>query len=88
MNVIENAVAGKRYSPGVAACPCSIRPLAKSRCELPLSTLAELNDAVASAKKAQVAWGNTRDERAGVMSVQGPCSLNMRDLAREISRTW
>ena len=69
MTIIENAVAGKRYvSASTRRVPVFNPATGEQAAELPLSTMAELNEAVASAKQAQVAWGNTTPmKRARVM---------------------
>jgi malonate-semialdehyde dehydrogenase (acetylating) / methylmalonate-semialdehyde dehydrogenase len=88
MNVIENAVAGKRYVSSGRRAPVFNPATGEQSAELPLSTLSELNDAVASAKKAQVAWGNTPPmKRARVMfKFKALLDQYADDLAREISR--
>ncbi len=88
MNTIENAVAGKRYVSSGRRVPVFNPATGEVSAELPLSTLAELNDAVASAKKAQVAWGNTPPmKRARVMfKFKALLDQYADDLAREISR--
>jgi malonate-semialdehyde dehydrogenase (acetylating)/methylmalonate-semialdehyde dehydrogenase len=88
MNVIENAVAGKRYVSTGRRVPVFNPATGEVSAELPLSTLSELNDAVASAKKAQVAWGNTPPmKRARVMfKFKALLDQYADDLAREISR--
>jgi len=69
MLTIENAVAGKRYvSVSTRKSPVFNPATGEQTAELPLSTLDEINAAVASAKKAQVAWSNTTPmKRARVM---------------------
>ncbi len=88
MNVIENAVAGKRYVSTGRRVPVFNPATGEVSAELPLSTLSELNDAVASAKKAQVAWGNTPPmKRARIMfKFKALLDQYADDLAREISR--
>jgi len=88
MNIIENAVAGKRYVSSGRRVPVFNPATGEVSAELPLSTLSELNDAVASAKKAQVAWGNTPPmKRARVMfKFKALLDQYADDLAREISR--
>ncbi|UXN71105.1 CoA-acylating methylmalonate-semialdehyde dehydrogenase [Devosia neptuniae] len=88
MNIIENAVAGKRYVSTGRRVPVFNPATGEVSAELPLSTLGELNDAVASAKKAQVAWGNTPPmKRARVMfKFKALLDQYADDLAREISR--
>ncbi|SEP61038.1 malonate-semialdehyde dehydrogenase (acetylating) / methylmalonate-semialdehyde dehydrogenase [Devosia sp. YR412] len=88
MNVIENAVAGKRYVSTGRRVPVFNPATGEVSAELPLSTLSELNDAVASSKKAQVAWGNTPPmKRARVMfKFKALLDQYADDLAREISR--
>jgi malonate-semialdehyde dehydrogenase (acetylating)/methylmalonate-semialdehyde dehydrogenase len=88
MNTIENAVAGKRYVSTGRRVPVFNPATGEVSAELPLSTLSELNDAVASAKKAQVAWGNTPPmKRARVMfKFKALLDQHADELAREISR--
>lgn len=89
MNVIENAVAGKRYvSTSTRRVPVYNPATGEVSAELPLSTLDELNAAVASAVKAQVAWGNTPPmKRARVMfKFKALLDQYADDLAREISK--
>jgi malonate-semialdehyde dehydrogenase (acetylating)/methylmalonate-semialdehyde dehydrogenase len=88
MLTIENAVAGKRYVSSGRRVPVFNPATGEVSAELPLSTLSELNDAVASAKKAQVAWGNTPPmKRARVMfKFKALLDQYADDLAREISR--
>ncbi|MET3927190.1 CoA-acylating methylmalonate-semialdehyde dehydrogenase [Devosia sp. 2618] len=88
MDIIENAVAGKRYVSTGRRVPVFNPATGEVSAELPLSTLSELNDAVASAKKAQVAWGNTPPmKRARVMfKFKALLDQYADDLAREISR--
>lgn len=88
MNTIENAVAGKRYVSTGRRVPVFNPATGEISAELPLSTLSELNDAVASSKKAQVAWGNTPPmKRARVMfKFKALLDQYADDMAREISR--
>ncbi len=89
MRIIENAVAGKRYvSSSSRRVPVFNPATGEQSAELPLSTLDELNAAVASAKKAQVAWGNTPPmKRARVMfKFKALLDQYADDLAREISK--
>lgn len=89
MQIIENAVGGKRYiSTSTRRAPVFNPATGEQSAELPLSTLSELNDAVASAKKAQVAWGNTPPmKRARVMfKFKALLDQYADDLAREISK--
>lgn len=88
MQVIENAVAGKRYVSSGRRVPVFNPATGEVSAELPLSTPSELNDAVASSKKAQVAWGNTPPmKRARVMfKFKALLDQYADDLAREISR--
>ena len=87
MITIENAVAGKRYVSTGRRVPVFNPATGEISAELPLSTLSELNDAVASAKKAQVAWGNTPPmKRARVMfKFKALLDQHADDLARAIS---
>jgi malonate-semialdehyde dehydrogenase (acetylating)/methylmalonate-semialdehyde dehydrogenase len=88
MNTIENAVAGKRYVSTGRRVPVFNPATGEQSAELPLSTLDELNEAVASAKKAQVAWGDTPPmKRARIMfKFKALLDLHAHDLAREISK--
>jgi malonate-semialdehyde dehydrogenase (acetylating) / methylmalonate-semialdehyde dehydrogenase len=89
MQTIENAVAGKRYvSSSARRVPVFNPATGEQSAELPLSTIDELNAAVASAKKAQVAWGNTPPmKRARVMfKFKALLDQYADDLAREISK--
>jgi malonate-semialdehyde dehydrogenase (acetylating)/methylmalonate-semialdehyde dehydrogenase len=89
MHVIENAVAGKRYvSSSTRRVPVFNPATGEQSAELPLSTMDELNAAVASAVKAQVAWGNTPPmKRARVMfKFKALLDQYAEDIAREISK--
>jgi malonate-semialdehyde dehydrogenase (acetylating)/methylmalonate-semialdehyde dehydrogenase len=89
MQIIENAVAGKRYvSSSTRRVPVFNPATGEQSAELPLSTLSELNEAVATAKKAQVAWGNTPPmKRARVMfKFKALLDQYADDIAREISK--
>ncbi|MBJ3785867.1 CoA-acylating methylmalonate-semialdehyde dehydrogenase [Devosia sediminis] len=89
MHVIENAVSGKRYvSASTRRVPVFNPATGEQGAELPLSTMDELNAAVASAVKAQVAWGNTPPmKRARVMfKFKALLDQYADDLAREISK--
>jgi malonate-semialdehyde dehydrogenase (acetylating)/methylmalonate-semialdehyde dehydrogenase len=89
MHVIENAVAGKRYvSSSTRRVPVFNPATGEQSAELPLSTMDELNAAVASAVKAQVAWGATPPmKRARVMfKFKALLDQYADDLAREISK--
>lgn len=89
MQIIENAVAGKRYvSSSTRRVPVFNPATGEQSAELPLSTLDELNAAVESAKKAQIAWGNTPPmKRARVMfKFKALLDQYADDLAREISK--
>jgi len=89
MHVIENAVAGKRYvSSSTRRVPVYNPATGEQSAELPLSTMDELSAAVASAVKAQVAWGNTPPmKRARVMfKFKALLDQYADDLAREISK--
>ncbi|MHA6689515.1 CoA-acylating methylmalonate-semialdehyde dehydrogenase [Devosia sp. A449] len=88
MSVIENAVAGKRYVSTGRRVPVFNPATGEVSAELPLSTMSELNDAVASAKQAQVAWGNTPPmKRARVMfKFKALLDQHADEMAREISR--
>jgi malonate-semialdehyde dehydrogenase (acetylating)/methylmalonate-semialdehyde dehydrogenase len=89
MQIIENAVAGKRYvSSSTRRVPVFNPATGEQSAELPLSTMDELNEAVASAVTAQVAWGNTPPmKRARVMfKFKALLDQYADDIAREISR--
>ncbi|ODT65682.1 MAG: methylmalonate-semialdehyde dehydrogenase (acylating) [Pelagibacterium sp. SCN 63-23] len=89
MRQIENAVAGKRYvSSSTRRVPVFNPATGEQSAELPLSTMAELNQAVENAKQAQIAWGNTPPmKRARVMfKFKALLDQYADDLAREISR--
>ena len=89
MQIIENAVAGKRYvSRSTRRVPVFNPATGEQSAELPLSTMDELNEAVASAVKAQVAWGATPPmKRARVMfKFKALLDQYADDLAREISK--
>ncbi|MET3899421.1 malonate-semialdehyde dehydrogenase (acetylating)/methylmalonate-semialdehyde dehydrogenase [Devosia sp. UYZn731] len=88
MDTIENAVAGKRYVSTGRRVPVYNPATGEQSAELPLSTLSELNDAVASAKKAWPAWANTPPmKRARVMfKFKALLEANADELARAISR--
>ncbi|WIJ25194.1 CoA-acylating methylmalonate-semialdehyde dehydrogenase [Devosia sp. RR2S18] len=89
MQIIENAVAGKRYvSSSSRRVPVFNPATGEQAAELPLSTLDELNKAVASAKEAQIAWGNTPPmKRARVMfKFKALLDQHAHDIAREISK--
>ncbi|MBD8066208.1 CoA-acylating methylmalonate-semialdehyde dehydrogenase [Devosia sp. PTR5] len=89
MQTIENAVGGKRYvSSSTRRVPVFNPATGEQSAELPLSTLDELNEAVANAKKAQVAWGNMPPmKRARVMfRFKALLDQHADELAREISK--
>jgi malonate-semialdehyde dehydrogenase (acetylating)/methylmalonate-semialdehyde dehydrogenase len=88
MLTIENAVAGKRYVSSGRRVPVFNPATGEQSAELPLSTMSELNEAVASAKKAQVAWGNTPPmKRVRIMfKFKALLDQHADDIAREISR--
>ncbi|CAN7569156.1 CoA-acylating methylmalonate-semialdehyde dehydrogenase [Devosia sp. LjRoot3] len=89
MQIIENAVGGKRYvSSSTRRVPVFNPATGEQSAELPLSTLDELNAAVANAVKAQVAWGATPPmKRARVMfKFKALLDQYADDLAREISK--
>jgi len=89
MQIIENAVAGKRYvSSSTRRVPVYNPATGEQSAELPLSTMTELNEAVASAVKAQVAWGATPPmKRARVMfKFKALLDQYADDIAREISK--
>ena len=89
MLIIENAVAGTRYvSSSTRKSPVFNPATGEQIAELPLSTLDEINAAVASAKKAQPAWGATTPmKRARVMfKFKELLEKHANELAREISK--
>ncbi|MFD2647891.1 CoA-acylating methylmalonate-semialdehyde dehydrogenase [Devosia albogilva] len=89
MQVIENAVAGKRYqSASTRRVPVFNPATGEQSAELPLSTVDELNAAVASAKKAQVDWGNLAPmKRARIMfRFKALLDQHADEMARIISR--
>lgn len=89
MQIIENAVGGKRYVSASDRRSQVFNPATGEQiAELPLSTNDEINAAVANAKQAQVAWGNTPPaKRARVMfKFLELLNKNADELAREISR--
>lgn len=89
MQIIENAVGGKRYVSASDRRSQVFNPATGEQiAELPLSTNDEIDAAVANAKQAQVAWGNTPPaKRARVMfKFLELLNKNADDLAREISR--
>jgi malonate-semialdehyde dehydrogenase (acetylating) / methylmalonate-semialdehyde dehydrogenase len=89
MQIIENAVAGMRVvSSSGRRAPVFNPATGEQIAELPLSTTAEIDAAVASAKAAQPAWGNTPPlKRARVMfKFKELLDRHAADLAREISR--
>ncbi|UYN98972.1 MAG: CoA-acylating methylmalonate-semialdehyde dehydrogenase [Devosia sp.] len=89
MQIIENAVGGKRYvSASTRRVPVFNPATGEQSAELPLSTPDELNAAVANAVKAQVAWGATPPmKRARVMfKFKALLDQYADDLAREISK--
>jgi malonate-semialdehyde dehydrogenase (acetylating)/methylmalonate-semialdehyde dehydrogenase len=69
MQTIQNAIGGKlTQSQSTRTQPVFNPATGEAVATLPLSTLAEINAAVAAAKKAQPAWGNTTPmKRARVM---------------------
>jgi malonate-semialdehyde dehydrogenase (acetylating)/methylmalonate-semialdehyde dehydrogenase len=88
MQVIENAVAGRRYVSTGRRVPVFNPATGEQSAELPLSSLAELNEAVASSVKAQVAWGNTPPMKRARVLFKFKALLDQYadDLAREISK--
>ncbi len=89
MQTIENAVAGKRYISASSRTQPVFNPATGEQiATLPLSTLDEINAAVASAKKAAPGWANTPPmKRARVMfRFKELLDRHADDLAREISR--
>jgi len=89
MQIIENAVAGKRYvSSSTRRVPVFNPATGEQSAELPLSTLSELDAAVASARKAQVAWGHTPPMKRARVLFKFKALLDQYadDIAREISK--
>jgi len=89
MQVIENAVGGKRYvSSSSRRSPVFNPATGEQTAELPLSTLDELNAAVAAAKKALPAWANMPPmKRARIMfRFKQLLDQHADELAREISK--
>jgi malonate-semialdehyde dehydrogenase (acetylating)/methylmalonate-semialdehyde dehydrogenase len=89
MLTIENAVAGKRYTSDSGRRSPVFNPATGEQiAELPLSTLSEINAAVAAAKAAFPAWSATTPmKRARVMfKFKELLDRHAADLAREISR--
>lgn len=89
MQIIENAVGGRRYvSNSSRRVPVFNPATGEQSAELPLSTLDELNAAVANSVKAQVGWGNTPPmKRARVMfKFKALLDQYADDIAREISK--
>jgi methylmalonic acid semialdehyde dehydrogenase len=89
MQVIENAVAGKRYvSSSARRVPVFNPATGEQTAELPLSTVEELNAAVESARTAQTAWGNTPPMKRARVLFKFKALLDQYadDLAREISK--
>jgi len=89
MQVIENAVAGKRYvSSSARRVPVFNPATGEQTAELPLSTVEELNAAVESARTAQTAWGNPPPMKRARVLFKFKALLDQYadDLAREISK--
>ncbi|MDB5506222.1 MAG: methylmalonate-semialdehyde dehydrogenase [Devosia sp.] len=89
MQTIENAIAGRRLiSTSTRTSPVFNPATGEQIAILPLSTLDEINDAVAAAKRAFPAWANTPPmKRARVMfKFKELLDRFAGDLAREISR--
>jgi malonate-semialdehyde dehydrogenase (acetylating)/methylmalonate-semialdehyde dehydrogenase len=89
MLTIENAVAGKRYTSSSSRTSPVYNPATGEQSAiLPLSTLDEINAAVASAKKAFPAWAATTPmKRARVMfKFKELLDRFAGDIAREISK--
>ncbi|GHA22667.1 putative 3-oxopropanoate dehydrogenase [Devosia pacifica] len=88
ITVIENAVAGKRYvSESVRKSPVFNPATGEQTADLPLSTLSELDAAVAAAKEALPAWANMPPmKRARIMfRYKQLLDENTDELARIIS---
>jgi len=89
MQIIQNAIAGKlTQSVSARTQPVFNPATGEAIGTLPLSTLDEINAAVAAAKAAQPAWGNTTPmKRARVMfKFKELLEKHADELAREISR--
>ena len=89
MQLIENAVVGKRYTSSSARRSPVFNPATGEQvADLPLSTLAEIDAAVANAKAAFPAWSNTPPmKRARIMfRFKELLDKHAADIAREISR--
>ena len=89
MYKLQNAINGKLVSSGSDRTAQVFNPATGEQIgEVPLSSDAELNEAVAIAKEAQVAWGDAPPaKRARVMfKFLELLNENIDDLAREISR--
>ena len=89
MQIIENAIGAKRVVSGSARKTHVFNPATGEQiAELPLSTMAELNDAVAEAKVAFPAWRDVPPmKRARIMfNFKNLLDANADNLAREISR--
>ncbi len=89
MYKLQNAIDGKLVTSGSDRMAEVFNPATGEQIgEVPLSSDAEMNEAVAAAKKAQVAWGDLPPaKRARVMfKFLELLNENIGDLAREISR--
>ena len=89
MQIIENAIGGKRVVSSSTRKSAVYNPATGEQiAELPLSTNAEIDAAVAAAKAAQPAWGATPPlKRARVMfRFKELLDKHAADVAREISR--
>ena len=89
MYVIDNAIGGKRVPSASARTAPVFNPATGEEIgAVPLSSIAEIDAAVASAKQAQVAWGNTAPaKRARVMfKFLELLNKNADAIAAEISR--
>ena len=89
MQIIDNAVGGKRVrSASDRSSPVFNPATGEQIAELPLSTIAEIKEAVENAKKAQPAWGAMPPlKRARLMfRFKELLDRHAADLAREISR--
>ena len=89
MQRIENAVGGKRYvSASSRVVPVFNPATGEQSAELPLSSVQELDAAVADAKAAQVAWGQTPPMKRARVLFRFKALLDQYadDMAREISR--
>lgn len=89
MEIIQNAINGQKVtSSSSTRVPVFNPATGEQRAELPLSTVEEVNAAVAAAKAAQPAWGDTPPLKRARMMFKFNELLNKHadDIAREISK--